>query len=212
LRNSWRVTSEATGRKEFVVRTAIYPTSLHFRRLASHFLSLTSGDRLLRFGSVLTDIDIVAYVERLFVSAASVFIVVEPDQDISGVVALELTERGVRLGLSVSSRARNLGVGTVLLQRAGLLACTRGLKTVFVPNLRFNAALQQLALSLGMNLVCASGAVTAIAVPPTTNRHEAQDKGFAGSITLADDSLRCTWESERRQPCPLSDAKTKIDV
>ena len=40
------------------MRTAICPTQLHFRRLASHFLSLTSGDRLLRFGSVLTDIDL----------------------------------------------------------------------------------------------------------------------------------------------------------
>ena len=69
------------------MKDAIRPTQLHFRRLAGHFLSLTSGDRLLRFGSVLTDIDIVTYVERLFVSAANVFAVVAPDQDICGVVA-----------------------------------------------------------------------------------------------------------------------------
>lgn len=173
------------------MRTAICPTQLHFRRLASHFLSLTSGDRLLRFGSVLTDIDMVAYVERLFVSAAGVFVVVEPDQDISGVLALEFTGHDVKLGLSVSSWARNLGVGTALLQRAGQLARARGLKTLFVPGLKFNSALQRLALSLGMNIACASGALTALAEPPTGSRHDVWEHGsFAGSLTLADESLR----------------------
>ena len=156
------------------MRTAVCSTQLHFRRLARHFLSLTSGDRLLRFGSVLADIDIVAYVERLFVSASSVFVVVEPDQDISGVLAFEFTQRGGKLGL--------------LLQRAAVLARTRGLTTLFVPNLRFNTALQQLALSLGMNVACAAGALTAMAEPPAGDRHELQDRAFA-AITLADDSL-----------------------
>jgi hypothetical protein len=177
------------------MRTAICPTQLHFRRLASHFLSLTSGDRLLRFGSVLTDIDLVAYVERLFISAANVFVVVEPDQNISGVLAVEFTGGDAKLGLSVSSWARNLGVGTTLLQRAGVLACARGFKTLFVPNLRFNTALQQLALGLGMNVACASGALAAIQ-PHLTSGHEVQDSGFAGRITLADDSLRSRAKSE----------------
>jgi hypothetical protein len=177
------------------MRNAIRPTQIHFRRLASHFLSLTSGDRLLRFGSVLTDIDLVAYVERLFISAANVFVVVEPDQDVSGVLALEFTGTDAKLGLSVSSWARNLGVGKTLLHHAGVLAAARGLKTLFVPNLRFNTALQQLALSLGMNVACASGALAAIQ-PHPTNGHEAQDRGFAGQITLADDSLRSRAQSE----------------
>lgn len=175
------------------MRTTIRPTQLHFRRLASHFLSLTSGDRLLRFGSVVTDIDIVAYVERLFVSAASVFVVVEPDEDISGVLALEFTGNDIKLGLSVSSWARNLGIGKVLLQRAATLACARGLRTLFVPNLGFNDALQQLALGLGMNVACAGGTLSAIVEGPRSKRHEVHDCGFAGSITLADDSLRSQW-------------------
>jgi hypothetical protein len=189
------------------MRTAIHPTQLHFRRLASHFLSLTSGDRLLRFGSVLTDIDIVAYVERLFASAANVFVVVEPDQDISGVLALEFTSSDARLGLSVSSWARNFGIGKALLQRAGLLACARGSKTLFVPNLRFNTALQQLALSLGMNVACASGALAAIQ-PHPTNGHEVLDHGFAGRITLADDSLRPRAESEGADARAVEPAST----
>ena len=178
------------------MRTAICPTQLHFRRLASHFLSLTTGDRLLRFGKVLTDVDIVAYVERLFVSAANLFVVEEPDRDISGVLALEFTGRDMKLGLSVSSWARNLGIGKALLQRAAELARARGMKTLFVPNLRFNTALQQLALSLGMNVACASGLVTAVAEVPKAAAHEVRERGaFDGSITLADDSLRAGSEA-----------------
>jgi len=173
------------------MRTAICLTQLHFRKLVSHFLGLTSGDRLLRFGRVLTDIDIVAYVERLFTTAASVFVVMEPDQDISGVLALDLPSDGPTLGLSVSSWGRNLGVGTALLQRAGQVARAHGISTMFVPNLRFNSALQRLALSLGMNVACASGVISALAaLPPTGDHQEMRQIGFAGSITLADDALR----------------------
>lgn len=201
------------------MRTAINPTQLHLRKLASHFVGLTSGDRLLRFGWVLTDVDLVAYVERLFVSPESVFVVVEPDKDISGVMHVEYTPRGARLGLSVSSWARNQGIGTVLLQRAGLLACARGLKTLFVPNLRFNTALQRLALSLGMNVACASG-VLAAQTEPAASAHEVRDPGFAGRITLADESLRSKWDRSATAMTPLggiaetrkSDVKYRICI
>ena len=184
------------------MRIEICPTQLHLRKLASHFLSLTSGDRLLRFGSVLTDIDIVAYVERLLVSTARVFVVVEPDQDVSGVLTLEFTRNGARLGLSVSSWARNLGIGRSLLQRAGRLVFARGPQTLFVPSLGFNTALQQLALSLGMNLALASGAVAAMAESGINKDYEVPDGSFAGSVTLADDSLRLKLEAG----CPEEEA------
>ena len=47
------------------MRSAICPTYLQFHDLASHFLALTARDRFLRFGWVMTDVDIVAYVESL---------------------------------------------------------------------------------------------------------------------------------------------------
>jgi hypothetical protein len=176
------------------MRTAMCPTQLHFRKLASHFIGLPSSDRFLRFGWVATDVDIVAYVESLFVSAASVFAVVEPDGDISGVLHLEFTGAGANVGLSVSSWARNQGIGTLLLQRAGLLACAQGLKTLFVRNLNFNSALRQLALRLGMNAARAPNALSARRETAEPNGHDVERDGFGGRIMLVDDSLRSNWD------------------
>ena len=176
------------------MKTAITPTHAHFRKLASHFVGLTSGDRFLRFGWVVTDVDIVAYVGNLFVSAASVYAVAEPDGDISGVLHLEFTNAGANLGLSVSSWARNQGIGRFLLQRAGLLARARGLKTLFVRNLKFNSALQQLALRLGLNVASTSDALIVGAKTSEPNGEQVERDGFGGDITLVEDSLRSVWD------------------
>jgi hypothetical protein len=175
------------------MKTPIRLTHRHFRDLASHFLALSCGDRFLRFGWVMTDVEIVAYVESMFVSVDNAWAVVEPDRDISGVVHLESMGCGVNLGLSVSAWARNLGIGTLLLQRAGLLARARALTTLFVRNLSLNAALQQLALRLGMRVACApNGLTTSLELPPA-NGHVARLDEFWEKITLADDSLRSHW-------------------
>jgi hypothetical protein len=176
------------------MRTAMCPTQLHFRKLASHFVGLTSGDRFLRFGWVATDVDVVAYVESLFVSAASVYAVAEPDGDISGVLHLEFTNAGANLGLSVSSWARNRGIGAFLLQRAGLLVRARSLKTLFVRNLKFNSALQQLAVRLGLNVACTPDALIERAKTPEPNGEHVEPDGFGGDITLVEDSLRSVWD------------------
>jgi hypothetical protein len=177
------------------MRTAICPTPLHFDELAAHFMALSSGDRLLRFGWVTTDAEIAAYLQSLAVSTDPVFVVVEPDRDISGVLHFESMGCGVALGLSVSSWARGLGIGTLLLERAGLLACARGLKTLFVRNLNLNHQLQRLALRLGMGVACARNALTASLEVPAAKCLGGRLDKLAGNITLADDSLRSQWNA-----------------
>jgi len=177
------------------MRTAICPTQLHFHELIGHFLAMGSNDRLLRFGGVMSDAWIVSYVESLFASAESVLVVVEPGGNISGALHLESTDCGVVLGLSVSSWARRLGIGTLLLQRAGLLARTRGLKTLFIRNLSLNTALQRLVLRLGMSVACASTALSTRLEVPATSKRDTPRAGFTAQITLADDSLRSQWNA-----------------
>ena len=175
------------------MRTAIRPTHLHFPDLAGPFLALSPNDRFLRFGWVMSDAGIVAYVESMFVSDDTALVVVEPSRGISGVLHLESMGCGVNLGLSVSAWARSLGIGTLLLQRAGLLARARALTTVFVRNLNFNTPLQRLALRLGMRVACAPNALTMSLEIPPANGHAARLDEFRGKITLADDSLRSQW-------------------
>ena len=141
--------------------------------------------------------------ESIFVSAHNAWAVVEPDRDISGVMHLESMGCGVNLGLSVSAWARNLGIGTLLLQRAGLLARARALTTLFVRNLRLNAALQQLALRLGMRVACAPNALTTSLEVPPANGHITQLDESRGKITLADDSLRPEWNAVSGDPSLL---------
>jgi len=179
------------------MRTAIRPTSLHFRRLASHFLALTGSDRFLRFGRLLGDVDIVAYVETLFCRADALFVVVEPAPDIVGAVHLELTECGTaNLGLSVSTRARGKGIGTLLLERTGLYASSRGVSTLFVRNLGFNMALQRLAHRVGMKVACAPDTGSTRLELPTGHQAASVGKSLAGRITLADYFLRARCSAQ----------------
>jgi hypothetical protein len=106
------------------------------------------------------------------------------------VLHLAFTNGGANVGLSVSSWARNQGIGTLLLQRAGLLACAQGLKTLFVRNLNFNSALQQLAQRLGMNAACTHNALITRTEMSEPNGHDIEHDGFCGKITLVDYSLR----------------------
>jgi GNAT superfamily N-acetyltransferase len=175
------------------MRSVICPTHLHFHDLASHFLALTAGDRFLRFGWVLTDVDIVAYVESLLQSVGNVFVVVEPAPDIAGVLHVDFTSDGAELGLSVAAWARGKGIGSLLLERAERLAGARGVRTLFVRNLNFNVPLRRLARHAGMRIACAPGAASAdFEVPATSERLSDRGSG-PGPITLADHSLRSQW-------------------
>ena len=183
------------------MRSVICPTHLHFHDLASHFLALTAGDRFLRFGWVMTDVDIVAYVEGLLQSIGNVFVVVEPAPDISGVLQVEFTPGGADVGLSVSAWARGKGIGTLLLERAALLASGRGVNTLFVRNLNFNAPLRRLAQQIGIQVACSPR--------PRSTSPAASDESaghpFAPGITLVDHSLRSQWSLATCDDAPVDE-------
>jgi len=180
------------------MRSAIYPTQLHFHDLASHFLALTAADRFLRFGWVMSDMELVAYVEALLQSIGNVFIVTEPAPDIAGVLHLDVGRCATDLGLSVAAWARGKGIGTLLLERAGLLARARGIRTLFVRNLSFNAALRRLAHRAGMQVACAPSAQPTRLEVPASGEDAAARGRPAMTITLADHSLRSHWN---HAPC-----------
>jgi GNAT superfamily N-acetyltransferase len=187
------------------MRTVICPTQLQFHDLASHFLALNAGDRFLRFGYVMSDVDIVAYVEKLMRSVGDVFVVSEPKPDISGVVHVEMAKGGAELGLSVSAWGRGKGIGSLLLERAALLAGARGVTTLFVRNLNFNSALRRLAWRVGLPVACAPG--THSGWPGVSTAASRESDGVQTlPVTLADHSLRSLWE-----PATWADGRQELD-
>ncbi len=173
------------------MRTTVFPTQPQLHDLAAHFLALDAGDRFLRFGWPITDSQILAYVESLSALGDSVFVVVESDGDISGVLHLESMGCGVTVGLSVSTWARKMGIGTLLLQQAGEVAREQGLKTLFVRHLNLNTQLRRLARHLGMSVACAPESIgTGFEVAPV---ERGRSRPFRKELTLADDSLRPNW-------------------
>ncbi len=187
------------------MRTAICPTELHFHDLACHFLALAAGDRFLRFGWVLSDVDVVAYVEHLYQAPGTTFMVLEPAPEVAGAVHVELTETGAGLGLSVSAWARGKGIGSLLLERAGLYACSHGIGTLFVRNLSSNAALKKLAHRVGMRVACAHDAQSTRLEIPANGQAASLERSILARITLADDSLRHRWGGP-----PQADAHSMI--
>ncbi|MBV8211223.1 MAG: GNAT family N-acetyltransferase [Burkholderiaceae bacterium] len=183
------------------MRTTTSPTNFHFHDLAAHFLALGLGDRFLRFGWEMTDEQIVAYVESLYMCGDSVLLVVEPDGDVSGVLHLESMGSGVTVGLSVSAWARNMGIGTLLLPQARVFARARGLDTLFARNLNLNPALRRLAQRVGMRVSCADGTLSMRRA--RSNDYSADGESDASLITLADDSLRFQWNGARAGATPF---------
>jgi hypothetical protein len=176
------------------MRTAISPAYFDFHELAYHFLALSDADRLLRFGRVISDFEIVAYVEALYFSGDPVFVVTEPAPSIAGALHLEIPDCGGNLGLSVSDWARRQGIGALLLERAGLIAISRGISTLFVRNLSANIALRSLAHRVGMKVAWVPDTGVSRLDPPTGTRNPTHGKYIAEQVTLADHCLRFQWD------------------
>jgi len=176
------------------MRTAIRPTNFDFHQLAYHFLTLSAGDRLLRFGRLCSDLEVVAYTESLLRNREAIFVVKEPAPFIAGAMHLEFTDYGANLGLSVSDWARRHGVGTLLLERAVLVGGSCGIGTLFVRNLSANTAFRRLARRFGMKVAWVPATGSTRLDLPVRNGDPILGTNIVGQVTLADHCLRFQWE------------------
>jgi hypothetical protein len=179
------------------MRSASALKSHQFHDLAGHFLALNADDRRLRFGWVISDAGLVAYVENAMRVADDIFVVEEPSPDIAGAACLDFYGGGADLGLSVSGWARGKGIGRCLLERAALRAGVRGVRTMFVSNLGGNEPLRRLARAMGMQIALApGGGATRLELPPPA-RGIGPGMVMPSTITLADRSLRFDWTATK---------------
>ncbi|QNA91202.1 GNAT family N-acetyltransferase [Massilia sp. Dwa41.01b] len=134
------------------------------RRMLRHFLALDADDRLLRFGTVLPDAQIHAYVDSIDFSRDIVFGVVNRFFQLVGVGHLAFapvapgreanTSKGrvAEFGVSVSKSARGQGVGSKLFQRAAIHCRNSDVDTLYMQCLTSNRTMMHIAKKAGMEI------------------------------------------------------------
>jgi len=136
------------------------------RRVLRHFMALDRDDRLLRFGSVLPDPQLEAYVAKLDFTKDIVFGVYNRMFQLVGVGHLAFTSRDAHpdslhytdkekvaeFGVSVSKSARGQGIGTRLFERAAIHCRNSDVDTLYMQCLSSNRTMMHIAKKAGMEI------------------------------------------------------------
>jgi RimJ/RimL family protein N-acetyltransferase len=134
------------------------------KRVLRHFLALDESDRLLRFGSVLKDEQVKAYVDKIDFSRDIVFGVVNRAFQLVGVGHLAFLgkegerakattkERVAEFGVSVSKSGRGKGVGSKLFERAAIHCRNSDIDTLYMQCLSSNKTMMHIAKKAGMQI------------------------------------------------------------
>ncbi|KAF1045866.1 MAG: hypothetical protein GAK35_01222 [Herbaspirillum frisingense] len=135
------------------------------RHLLRHFLALEDKDRLLRFGSKLSDEMVTRYVEHIDFERDTVFGVYDRRLRLLGVGHLAFAPKEktrlsgatikpvvAEFGVSVSAAARGLGVGTKLFTRAAMRCRNADVDTLYTHCLSSNKVMMHIAKKAGMEI------------------------------------------------------------
>lgn len=147
------------------------------RRVLRHLLALDRNDRLLRFGSIIPDEQIAAYVAKLDFSSDIVFGVLNNVFQLVGMGHLAFAASKGRtstskaqvaeFGVSVSQSARGQGVGTRLFQRAAIHCRNSDVDTLYMQCLTSNQTMMHIAKKAGMRIKREHGEADAhLELPP----------------------------------------------
>ncbi|WP_373990042.1 N-acetyltransferase family protein [Duganella sp. BuS-21] len=133
------------------------------RRMLRHFLDLENSDRLLRFGTVLPDQQVISYVNRIDFSRDMVFgvynrlfklvavghLAFAPREEKNSVTE---KDRVAEFGLSVSKSARGMGMGSRLFERAAIHCRNNDIDTLYMHCLASNKTMMHIAKKAGMEI------------------------------------------------------------
>lgn len=136
------------------------------RRVLRHFMALDRDDRLLRFGSLLPDSQVEAYLAKLDFACDIVFGVYNNVFQLVGVGHLAFTskdahpdsinytdkEKVAEFGVSVSKSARGQGIGTRLFERAATHCRNSDVDTLYMQCLSSNRTMMHIAKKAGMEI------------------------------------------------------------
>ena len=167
------------------------------RRMIKHFLALDKHDRLLRFGSVLHDEQVQAYVERIDFTRDAVYgvynrlfrlvavghLAFAPKEKIPAGGAVTTKDRIAEFGVSVSATARGMGIGSKMFERAAIHCRNSDVDTLYMHCLSSNKTMMHIAKKAGMEIQRDHGEADAylrlLPANPASMLQEAIEEQFA---------------------------------
>ncbi|MGI4847303.1 MAG: GNAT family N-acetyltransferase [Janthinobacterium lividum] len=169
------------------------------RRLLHHFLELDRADRMLRFGSELSDELVTRYVQKLNFTRDSIFGVYDARFKLVGVGHLAFSPREAlprgqvsqketvaELGVSVSACARGMGVGSKLFERAAIRCRNADVDTLFMQCLSSNRTMMHIARKAGMTIQRAHGEADAYLKVEPASAGSVLQEAMAEQVALID--------------------------
>ena len=167
------------------------------RRMLKHFMALDDSDRLLRFGTVLPDEQVGAYVGKIDLRRDTVYgvynqvfklvavghLAFAPKEQLTAVNVTTTKDKVAEFGVSVSKSARGLGIGTRLFERAAIHCRNCDVDTLYMHCLSSNQTMMHIAKKAGMEIQREYGEADAYLrlLPPSpgTVMQEAIEEQFA---------------------------------
>lgn len=136
------------------------------RRMLKHFLALDDSDRLLRFGSILHDEQVIAYVEkidfgrdvvygvynRMFRLVSVGHLAFAPKEKVPAGGASTTKDRVAEFGVSVLASARGMGIGSKMFERAAIHCRNSDVDTLYMHCLSSNQTMMHIAKKAGMEI------------------------------------------------------------
>lgn len=159
------------------------------RRVLRHFLELENADRLLRFGSILSDERVAHYVAGLDFSRDMIYGVYNgvfrlvgvghlafAPKETSPVKEATTKDRVAELGISVLRSTRGRGVGSQLFARAAIHCRNNDIDTLYMHCLSSNQTMMHIAKKAGMEIHRDYGEADAyLKLPPPNPRSVLQE-------------------------------------
>jgi RimJ/RimL family protein N-acetyltransferase len=138
-----------------LIRT-LFPNEIF--RYREHLLRLSAEDRRLRFGNVVADGVIDAYVDGIDPARDRILVHMDGSLAVIGAVHISTSHRhATELAFSVEKPARGAGLGTQLAERAILWNRNRGIRRVTICCLPENRAMRRLSARIGMPMTTEDG-------------------------------------------------------
>ncbi len=187
---------------------------VHRPVLQRHFLALPPDDLRLRFGRILSEAALLAYLDAIDFGRDAVFGVVDEDLELLGAAHLGVLGEAAEFGVSVLPGHRGRGMGGALFERSATYARTHGITRLFMHCLAENESIMRIARRAGMDVVLQAGEAEGWLELPPGDPATVVGQWMSDRLALFDYALKSQWVATRRVTEAVADTarlKKKAD-